>query len=342
MNSFDIDIHCNFFKCRKVIGQQKACVTSCSHIFCLQCANDKFSEAKVCPACDVGLTQKKDIVLIQLSPTEEYKSSILAGLKPDVIMDICNRALSFYNYQVSQELCYRISVQKMMESQLETHQNNLQYATREHQRTLKAERDKLQTISNEFEKEKRRNHDLQVEIQSKATQFTKLQQMYEKLKRKAMGSMIQQSVHDNLSSFNPPPINRANSTIPEFENHSHYQPYQSIDSYRLTSNHRQMAPSLVAPSVVDPTRRDTLRHPQKTQIPLPTRKSSSRRPSMSVIGLNSNQHSPNSAARHLYDQHHLYQIQPEQKHRLQHRHRVSSRGKTHSSPSSRARHHPYP
>ncbi|SAM06182.1 hypothetical protein [Absidia glauca] len=91
MSNFDIDIHCNHLHCRKDIGQQKACVTSCSRkvfnficrrllaplcidIFCVDCANERFSEAKVCPACGASLTQKNDIVLIQLSPSEEYKS----------------------------------------------------------------------------------------------------------------------------------------------------------------------------------------------------------------------------------------------------------------------------
>ncbi|KAI8100062.1 uncharacterized protein BX664DRAFT_382503 [Halteromyces radiatus] len=190
-----MELHCNIITCRKIVYyEQKACVTSCS-----PCANIKFGQALICPACETSLTQKNDIVLVQLAPSEEYKTSVLAGLKPDIIMDICNRALSFYNYQVSQEFYYREALQVSLENQLETRQNRLQATIQEHTRLLKVEKEKLQALIKENELEKKRNYDLKAEIQSKSRQFIKIQQMYDKLKQKSMGSMIQQSVQGNRS-----------------------------------------------------------------------------------------------------------------------------------------------
>lgn len=37
---------------------------------------------------------------------------MLACLKPDIILDICARAIAFYEYQTSQELAFRSAVQK--------------------------------------------------------------------------------------------------------------------------------------------------------------------------------------------------------------------------------------
>jgi hypothetical protein len=40
---------------------------------------------------------------------------VLAGLKPDIILDICSRAIAFYEYQTSQELNFRSILQKSTE-----------------------------------------------------------------------------------------------------------------------------------------------------------------------------------------------------------------------------------
>jgi E3 ubiquitin-protein ligase CCNP1IP1 len=44
-----------------------------------------------------------DAVVAQLNPSEDYKTSVLSGLTPTVIMECAGRALGFYSYQASQE-----------------------------------------------------------------------------------------------------------------------------------------------------------------------------------------------------------------------------------------------
>jgi E3 ubiquitin-protein ligase CCNP1IP1 len=44
-----------------------------------------------------------DIVFTSLNPSQSFKTTILAGMNPNMINDICGRALGFWTYQVTQE-----------------------------------------------------------------------------------------------------------------------------------------------------------------------------------------------------------------------------------------------
>ncbi|GFQ87906.1 e3 ubiquitin-protein ligase CCNB1IP1 [Trichonephila clavata] len=62
----------------------------------------EFEKAFICPACDTALSGKYDIVKVDLNPNEQYKSMVLAGQRPEVIFEICSRAISFWTYQVTE------------------------------------------------------------------------------------------------------------------------------------------------------------------------------------------------------------------------------------------------
>ena len=59
---------------------------------------------RLCPACETHLSNPEDAVVTQLHPTEDYKTSVLSGLSPTIIMECAARALSFYSYQTEQEM----------------------------------------------------------------------------------------------------------------------------------------------------------------------------------------------------------------------------------------------
>jgi hypothetical protein len=91
-------------------GFLKHPLTIHSHIFCLECANQLHlsnppqGQRPVCPACDAHLSNPDDAVITNLNPTEDYKTSVLSGLSPTIIMECTGRALSFWAYQTSQEV----------------------------------------------------------------------------------------------------------------------------------------------------------------------------------------------------------------------------------------------
>ncbi|GHJ86919.1 hypothetical protein NliqN6_3321 [Naganishia liquefaciens] len=113
------ELKCNNLKCRKGLASDgRAVVTNCSHIFCMPCAEVLFKPDRLCPACEIQLTEADDIVVCSLAPTTDYKSSILAGLSPSVIMEIATRAMNFWTYQTSQESSFQTMVLKNAKDRL--------------------------------------------------------------------------------------------------------------------------------------------------------------------------------------------------------------------------------
>ncbi|KAI5273469.1 hypothetical protein E4T47_03361 [Aureobasidium subglaciale] len=104
----DLALRCNSLKCRqRLVG--RAVVTTCSHIFCVPCSDalglsSSANGVRMCPACDAQLANPDDAVVTQLNPTEDYKTSVLSGLSPTIIMECCSHGVSFYQYQVTQEI----------------------------------------------------------------------------------------------------------------------------------------------------------------------------------------------------------------------------------------------
>lgn len=103
-------LRCNVIPCRSPLDQ-RAVVTTCSHIFCVSCAEatglatlDQHFGARVCPACNTNLPTVDDAVLTLVNPPDEYKTSVLSGMSPTIIMEIASRGMAFWHYQATQEM----------------------------------------------------------------------------------------------------------------------------------------------------------------------------------------------------------------------------------------------
>ncbi|GKT62155.1 E3 ubiquitin-protein ligase CCNB1IP1 [Colletotrichum tofieldiae] len=93
----DHTLKCNVLKCRKELVDQ-ALVTTCSS----------------------QLTKPDDAVVANLNLTEDYKTSVLSGLSPNVIMECAGRALSFWAYQTTQEIVYQRYLEKTLTAKLKS------------------------------------------------------------------------------------------------------------------------------------------------------------------------------------------------------------------------------
>ncbi|CAG8507136.1 28958_t:CDS:2 [Gigaspora margarita] len=124
-----------------------------------------------------------------LNPSEEYKSSALSGLRPDIIMEICSRALSFWTYQTTQENCFQEMLYRDLEDKYADLEKQVQVLIRESESEVNA-------LQKDMELEKRKTHDLNEQLQEKGRQLSKLQSMYDKLKRRSLVPAIQQPINN--------------------------------------------------------------------------------------------------------------------------------------------------
>lgn len=182
-----MDMICNFRKCRKTLTSD-AWVTTCSHAFCVEHGKKEFKRnihnSLTCPACGTELQDKFDVIQADLKPGETFKSIVLAGMKPDVIMDIAMRAMSFWSYQVEQETLYQENVAKHAREKLECMEeiNNLNL------QKLKAELDtskrKVVSLQTEYNKKRKQTEELTAKLEEKSRKIQQLQFQLDAQKRK--------------------------------------------------------------------------------------------------------------------------------------------------------------
>ncbi|EJD01198.1 uncharacterized protein FOMMEDRAFT_89166 [Fomitiporia mediterranea MF3/22] len=125
----DLDLKCNNLSCRKTLTDKAVVVsmeTSVHH-----CANELFTSAQLCPACETHLSEPDDVVVSSLHPSNDYKTSVLSGLGPSLILEICGRAMSFWQYQTHQEYSFQQAVLKNMNERNAQLQKQLDNVIRE-------------------------------------------------------------------------------------------------------------------------------------------------------------------------------------------------------------------
>lgn len=182
-----LDMVCNFRKCRRSLNSQ-AWVTTCSHAFCIEHGKREFKRnsenSMTCPACGSELRDKFDVIQADLKPNETFKSIVLAGLKPDTIMDIAMRAMSFWSYQVEQETLYQESLAKHAREKLqcleEINTLNLQKLNAE----LETCKRKVVSLQTEYNKKRKQAEEMSAQLEDKTRKIQKLTFQLDAQKRK--------------------------------------------------------------------------------------------------------------------------------------------------------------
>ncbi|GBB84773.1 hypothetical protein RclHR1_11340006 [Rhizophagus clarus] len=86
---------------------------------------------------------------------------------------------------------------KNLEEKYAQLEKQVQGVMRDAQSEITSLRAKLQALQKDMELEKRKTHDLAEQLQEKSRQFSKLQIMYDKLKRRTLVPVMQQTVQNN-------------------------------------------------------------------------------------------------------------------------------------------------
>jgi len=178
-------LKCNILACRTALTD-KAVVTTCSHIFCVECANRQFNDSRLCPACETSLTEPDDVVVCSLHPTNDYKTSVLSGLNPAIVLEICSRAMSFWQYQMHQELSFQQTVLRTINDKSAYLQKELDNAVREARGQISLLNNKLSEVERDLDLERKKTTTLRDSMKDREKEYQKLKIQYDKMKRKTL------------------------------------------------------------------------------------------------------------------------------------------------------------
>ncbi|KAJ7179395.1 hypothetical protein C8R46DRAFT_886900 [Mycena filopes] len=187
----DTDLKCNRLTCRRPLSD-KAVVTTCSHIFCVDCANELFNASRLCPACETTLSEPDDVVVCSLHPSNDYKTasrahiscfllsiltphkSVLSGLNPSIILEITSRAISFWQYQTHQENSFQQAVVRNVNDKNAQLQKQLENVVREANGEINLLSNKNAELERDLELERRKVRDLQDAARERDKEYQKL------------------------------------------------------------------------------------------------------------------------------------------------------------------------
>ncbi|KAL1622855.1 hypothetical protein SLS54_004875 [Diplodia seriata] len=166
----DFTLRCNSLKCRTLLSD-RAVVTTCSHIFCIACSSNlglskMDSAVRVCPACDTPLRNPDDAVETCLDPTEDYKTSVLSGLSPTIVMECAGRALAFYSYQTTQEVMYQEYLAKSLTEKYAMLNSQMDKVVHDANTEIAGLRDKLQDAYREKAKTQAHLHKVYTQLKA--------------------------------------------------------------------------------------------------------------------------------------------------------------------------------
>ncbi|XP_052748853.1 E3 ubiquitin-protein ligase CCNB1IP1-like [Galleria mellonella] len=233
-----MDMVCNFRKCRRSLSDH-AWVTTCSHAFCIEHGQREFKRnaenSLTCPACGSELRDKFDVIQADLKPCETFKSIVLAGLKPDAIMDVAMRAMSFWAYQIEQETLYQESMASHAREKLqcleEVNNLNLQKIKAE----LETYKRKIASVQEEYNKKRRQTEELKARLEEKSRKIQKLTFQLEAQKRKDININNMEVSNDNREKcMDISALMRNRSTSESFV----FKPTKEVDK----SHHRICSP----------------------------------------------------------------------------------------------------
>ncbi|KAF8795955.1 E3 ubiquitin-protein ligase CCNB1IP1 like protein [Argiope bruennichi] len=150
---------------------------------------------------------------------------VLAGQRPEIIFEICSRAISFWTYQVHQEIMFQEYVStkiKERSQQLEKYYENIFQKTRNELDNIKQQ---LESTRHELEISKKKSAELAEKLKERIRQHEKLQYLYEALRRKFISPSFfeKQNKEEKLSKRTQDPflMSTAAEIIGQEEKKSH-------------------------------------------------------------------------------------------------------------------------
>ncbi|KAL2683057.1 hypothetical protein Neosp_007520 [[Neocosmospora] mangrovei] len=200
-----------------------------SHIFCLECAErlgsagQETERRNTCPACHSQLKNPDDAVIVNLNPSEEYKTTLLSGLSPNVIMECAGRALSFWAYQTTQDMYYQQHLYKTLTEKYSALTIQFEKTVSDATTEIDGLQQRLSGMTAEQDALRRKNEEIGQAFKEKSRKVLQLQELYDKVKRRAELGQIRKaaSAAVDLTLETPPQPDQGiagNNGVPESDN----------------------------------------------------------------------------------------------------------------------------
>ncbi|KAK0645612.1 hypothetical protein B0T16DRAFT_329143 [Cercophora newfieldiana] len=138
-----------------------------------------------CPVCRQPLADT-ELLRQNLRPSEEWKSVALAGLSPTVVMECAGRALTFWSYQMTNQILFHLQ----RNQELEENCTSLEAAVNDVWNQGNARISTLGSKVKELEQREqalvRKCEDLRHSLSEKTKELSRSQELYSKLKQRVL------------------------------------------------------------------------------------------------------------------------------------------------------------
>ncbi|KAL1642374.1 hypothetical protein SLS58_005448 [Diplodia intermedia] len=158
------------------------------------------SAVRVCPACDTPLRNPDDAVETRLDPTEDYKTSVLSGLSPTIVMECAGRALAFYSYQTTQEVMYQEYLAKSLTEKYAMLNSQMDKVVHDANAEIAGLRDKLQAAQQEQRRLDDEMHKMADAYREKAKTQAHLHKVYTQLKAQVLAGQVASAASDDAEA----------------------------------------------------------------------------------------------------------------------------------------------
>ena len=145
--------------------------------------------------------------MADLRPSEDYKTSILSGLSPTIIMECASRALAFHSYQAAQEIIYQEHLAKGLTEKYNTLSHQMDQLIHDANSQIKVLQDRVQgqpvsticsVVLADLSKVQQadqadliaKNSELSNQLKEKAQLHAQLKKTYQSLKQQQMQSHL--------------------------------------------------------------------------------------------------------------------------------------------------------
>ncbi|KAK3688453.1 hypothetical protein B0T22DRAFT_535637 [Podospora appendiculata] len=158
------------------------------HAICLDCAshhglNGPGSGPYTCPVCRQPLSDP-EVCKQFLRPSEEWKSVALCGLSPTAVMECAGRALSFWSYQMTNQILCQQQANKSLQLHCAKIEQEVDSIWSQGNTRISALTAKIKDMELEEQGLRRKCEDLRLSVAEKNKKLAQSQELYNKLKRR--------------------------------------------------------------------------------------------------------------------------------------------------------------